>query len=239
MTKLSKPVVLAAAAAAALGLLLWQRRRRSAKKAAPRFAACGLPLPPFRWDVTVAEIEAFAASVLADAAANLDAVADARSPPTFANVIRPLMLQPNYKTNPALCNAKFLQHCSTDPALRAAAEAAGKQFAAFKAASRRREDVFARVKAFAATAEAESLAPHDAHFVAALLADFTRGGLALDAAGRAELQRLLDADSDVCARFGANLGNDKTKVRPRSASDDRAARRRGARRGGLPSRNLV
>jgi hypothetical protein len=44
---------------------------------------------------------------------------------TFESVVEPLMAVPHYKTNKAVCESKFLQHCSTDPELRAAADQAG------------------------------------------------------------------------------------------------------------------
>ena len=62
--------------------------------------------------------------MLSAAEANLAAVA-AAEPPTFASVIAPLMAPPHYKTNPLVCQSKFLAHCSTVPEVRAAAEAAG------------------------------------------------------------------------------------------------------------------
>ena len=151
--------------------------------------------------------------MLAAAAANLDAVAavpDAEV--SFANVIRPLMLAPNYKTNHLVCQSKFQQHCSTDEAVRAAAEEAGKKFAAFKAAAKTRADVFAKVEAFAATPAAGALPTYEAHFVSALQQDFKRGGLALSDEDRAKLQQLLDADAAACAAFGKNLGDDATTL---------------------------
>ena len=39
-------------------------------------------------------------------------------------------------------------------------------------------------------------------------------GLALDAAGRARLQELLDADAACCSEYGTNLGNDGTSAAP-------------------------
>lgn len=167
--------------------------------------------PPFLWPTSVEEIQASAAEVLRAAETNLAAVA-AADPPTRASVLLPLMCPPNYKTNPLVCQSKFLQHGSADPAIREAAEAAGKLFAPFKSASRTRADVLAKVKAFAATPEAAALSSHEAHFVEALLKDFERGGLALGCEQQAELQRLLDADSAICKKFGSNLGNDKTKL---------------------------
>ena len=111
-----------------------------------------------------------------------------------------------------VCQSKFLQHVSTESEIREAAEAAGKKFAAFKAASRSRGDVFAAVQAFAATAEADVLRPYERHFVDALLSDFKRGGLTLGTEQRVELQRLLDADSAACAKYSSNLSADKTEL---------------------------
>ena len=53
--------------------------------------------------------------------------------PTFATVIEPLMNAPHFKTNKAICEAKFLQHCSTNSILREAADGAGARFAKLKA----------------------------------------------------------------------------------------------------------
>jgi thimet oligopeptidase len=128
------------------------------------------------------------------------------------NVIKPLMLAPNYKTNPLVCQSKFLQHCSLDSSVREAAEAAGKAFAAFKAAAKTRQDVYDKVQKYADTPAAAALGPYEAHFVQALVSDFKRGGLALDDAQRAELQRLLDADAACCSKYGSNLGADKTRL---------------------------
>jgi hypothetical protein len=137
--------------------------------------ASALDLPPFDWPTTAAAIEASAEAVLAAAAANLDAVAavpDAEV--SFANVIRPLMLAPNYKTNHLVCQSKFQQHCSTDEAVRTAAEEAGKKFAAFKAAAKTRADVYAKVEAFAATAAAAALPAYEARFRARSHCRFVR-----------------------------------------------------------------
>lgn len=175
--------------------------------------ASKLDLPPFDWPTDAAAIEASTKAVLAAAATNLDAVAavpDAEV--SFANVIRPLMLAPNYKTNHLVCQSKFQQHCSTDEAVRTAAEEAGKKFAAFKAAAKTRADVFAKVEAFAATPAARALPTYEAHFVSALQQDFKRGGLTLSEADRTELQRLMDADSACCSKYGSNLGADKTRL---------------------------
>ena len=183
-------VVVATVGAAFLVYQLVRRRKK------------GVDLPPFQWDTTVEQIEADAQQVLEDAEATLDAVANASEPLTYAKVVRPLQLAPNYKTNPLLCQSKFLQHCSTDPEIRAAAEEAGTQFAAFKASSRRRADVYQKVQEYAETQEAKGLGTYERHFLDALLADFRRGGLGLASdAERTELQRLLDADTACCSKY--------------------------------------
>lgn len=131
---------------------------------------------------------------------------------TYDNTIRPLRLAPNYKTNPLLCQSKFLQHCSPDAAIRAISEEAGKQFADFKTSSRMRSDVFKIVSEYAGSEEAKTLSDNDRHFVDALLRDFKKGGLALPEEERKELQKLLSQDTACCAKYKNNLGEDSTKL---------------------------
>eukprot|EP00038_Savillea_parva_P009892 m.186522 g.186522 ORF g.186522 m.186522 type:complete len:661 (+) comp16791_c0_seq1:44-2026(+) len=170
--------------------------------------------PVFQWPSTPAEIDARVQGVVADTESTLAAVASvADSDLTFANVIEPLMSIAHYKTDKRVCEAKFLQHCSTDPVLREAADKAGTTFAALKAKSRTRDDVYARVKAYASTPEAAGLGPYESHFVRAIMQSFERSGLALDATQREELQALRDADTAVCAKYKTNLAEDKTALR--------------------------
>ncbi|CAK0829247.1 unnamed protein product, partial [Prorocentrum cordatum] len=135
----------------------------------PPASAPGDDMPPFAWPRTVQEIESMVEKVVTDAKANLDAVAALpESELTFEKVIRPLMEAPNFKTNPLVCQAKHLQHCSTDASLREAASKAATAFAACKKEGKTRADVYAQVKAFAATPEAKALPPYEAHFVSAI-----------------------------------------------------------------------
>lgn len=170
-------------------------------------------VPPFVWPRTAHEIEAMVVKVLADAKANLDAVAavpdDAM---TFENVVRPLMEAPNYKTNPLLCQAKHLQHCSTDAEIREAASKAATAFAGCKKEGKSRRDVYDKVKAFAATETARALPAYEAYFVKAIQDGFERGGMALSADDSKELRRLLDADTECCDKYKRNLGEDKTRL---------------------------
>lgn len=151
--------------------------------------------------------------VISDAKANLDAVAAVpEDGMTFENVVRPLMEAPNYKTNPLVCQAKHLKHCSTDSALREAANNAATTFGSLKKEGKARRDVYEKVKAFAATKEAQALPDYEAHFVKSILQSFERGGLALGPEESKELRRLLDADAEVCKKYGLNLAEDKTQL---------------------------
>ena len=132
---------------------------------------------------------------------------------TFDTVIAPLMALPIYKTNPLVCQAKHMQHCSTDPVVReAAANKATPAFAAAKKDSKRRKDVYAKVKKYSESAEAATLNAYEAHFVRSILDGFERGGLGLDKNSAAELSKLLEADVDACNKYKRNLGEDATKL---------------------------
>lgn len=82
---------------------------RPAKAAVDLCSTCvdidGWDAPPFVWPTSADEIRASTKKVLEAAAANLDAAA-AAEPPTFASVIAPLMMPPNYKTNPLVCQCE-------------------------------------------------------------------------------------------------------------------------------------
>eukprot|EP01063_Lacrimia_lanifica_P030959 TRINITY_DN5016_c0_g2_i1.p1 TRINITY_DN5016_c0_g2~~TRINITY_DN5016_c0_g2_i1.p1 ORF type:complete len:685 (+),score=318.08 TRINITY_DN5016_c0_g2_i1:49-2103(+) len=169
--------------------------------------------PPFKWPATAEEVAGLIQQVEADTHAALDAAAALPDGElSFAALIKPLMHLPCFKTNPLVCQAKHLQHCSTDPAIREAAGKATSAFAALKKLSQTRRDVYAKVKAYAATAEAQALPAYDAHYVQALLKKFERGGLSLSDADAAELKSLLQADADVCSEYGKNLAEDKTTL---------------------------
>jgi len=173
-----------------------------------------MELPPFKWPRSASEIEAQAKQVEEATALALDAVAavpdDAIS---FDTVIAPLMAPPHFKTNPLVCQAKFMQHCSTDAAVRDAADAAGTKFAALKASGRTRADVYAKVKKFSDSAACQALSEFNAHFVKAIVGSFERSGLGLSAAQQAELKDLRAKDAACCASFKKNLGEDATALK--------------------------
>ena len=167
-------------------------------------------LPPFVWPRTAAEIEGLAQGVEIDFTTTMDrvaAVSDADA--SVETVLRPLMGAPHYKTNKAVVEAKFLQHCSTDSAVREAADKAGARFAALKAKGRTDPRIYGRVCALAAK---NTVSGRDAHFVQALKSGFERSGLNLSPADQKKLQSLRDQDAKVCGLFKKNLAEDKTEL---------------------------
>lgn len=156
------------------------------------------------------------AQVLHDAKKCLNDVADLGKEDkelTFENCILPLMCNPCYKTNSLVCQAKHLQHCSTDEVIREAATKATTAFANMKKESKTRKDVYATVKKFSEQADSMSkLGEYEKHYVGAILETFERGGLGLNEADAEKLSKLLADDAEVCNKYKTNLGEDKTKL---------------------------
>jgi Zn-dependent oligopeptidase len=170
-------------------------------------------VPPIVWLLTPAEIEESSNQIIEATKANLDAIAAVPlDKVTFENTIAKLMTPPNYKTNPQITACKFLQHCSTDPAIREAASKAGNEFSKSRVEGRMRKDVYARVKSFSLSSECQMLDTYKQHYVKAALEDFERAGLGLSEANNKELRVLLERDSAVCAEYGKNLATDSTKL---------------------------
>lgn len=183
------------------------------EKALAKKAESSTDVPPIVWLLTTSEIEETTAKILRDTQANLDSIAAVPlEEVTFENTIAKLMTPPNYKTNPQVEAVKFLQHCSTDAAIREAAGKAGKDLSRSRVVGRMRKDVYERVKAFANCAACKELDDYNKHFVKAALQDFERAGLALTEEDGAEFQRLLEEDTLVCNEYKNNLGSDDTKL---------------------------
>jgi Zn-dependent oligopeptidase len=183
------------------------------EKALAQKAQTDASIPPIVWQLTPEEIKDATKKVLEDTYANLDAIASIPlSDVNFYNTIAKLMTPPNYKTNPQVAACKFLQHCSTDPAVREAASQAGKDLSKSRVQGRMRNDVYERVKAFSQTNECQELNDYKKHFVKAALEDFERAGLALSETDGKKLQGLLEQDAAVCSEYGSNLGTDATKL---------------------------
>lgn len=185
-----------------------------AKKAAASADSGELPVPPIVWYLTADEIQKAKQEILTATKANLDEIAQVPlDEVTFENTIQKLMVPSNYKTNPQVAACKFLQHCSTDPVIREAANQAGKDFSKSRVEGRMRKDVYERVKAFSINKnQTASLTEYQQHFVKAALEDFERAGLALSDEDGQKLKELLEEDANVCAEYGTNLGTDSTRL---------------------------
>eukprot|EP01094_Clydonella_sp_ATCC50884_P023477 TRINITY_DN5636_c0_g1_i1.p1 TRINITY_DN5636_c0_g1~~TRINITY_DN5636_c0_g1_i1.p1 ORF type:complete len:663 (-),score=227.36 TRINITY_DN5636_c0_g1_i1:119-2107(-) len=172
-----------------------------------------LPLPPFQWGVTPEEIASQRDEIIAATRAEWERIAALPDDGlTESTLLRPLMAQPHFKTNPLLCNTKFLQHCSPDEAVRAAAKEAGMQFSKLRVEGRMREDVYNKVKRFAASEAAKSLDEYHSHFLRAILKDFEAGGLQLARDERERLRGLLSRDAALCSQYAGNVAGDTTSL---------------------------
>eukprot|EP01006_Ploeotia_vitrea_P050035 TRINITY_DN67403_c3_g7_i1.p1 TRINITY_DN67403_c3_g7~~TRINITY_DN67403_c3_g7_i1.p1 ORF type:complete len:662 (-),score=90.79 TRINITY_DN67403_c3_g7_i1:174-2159(-) len=171
------------------------------------------PPPPFKWPKSADEIKQKVTDILDQTTKLYDKIAALKEEElSFDTVIQPLMQPPNYKTNPALCEAKFMQHCHTDAEIRDAANTAGSTFGKERVTFRMRDDVFKVVEAYSKTEEAQKLDDTKAYYLQAVIKDFKRTGLGLSAEKRAEFKKLLDEDTAICAEFSANIGKDTTAL---------------------------
>jgi len=175
--------------------------------------------PPFVWPRKPEDIDLAVAEVLADSKRVLDDVAKLGAdgaPLNFQNTIHPLMHLPCYKTNPLVCQAKHMQHCHTDAAIRDQASKATTAFANMKKESKTRKDVHAVVKKFKDQLDAgdgeQGITEYQRHYVTAILDGFGRSGLELSDADSEALTKCLAGDADACNLYKKNLGEDKTEL---------------------------
>eukprot|EP01059_Diplonema_ambulator_P015172 TRINITY_DN26278_c0_g1_i1.p1 TRINITY_DN26278_c0_g1~~TRINITY_DN26278_c0_g1_i1.p1 ORF type:complete len:677 (+),score=209.01 TRINITY_DN26278_c0_g1_i1:31-2031(+) len=131
---------------------------------------------------------------------------------TYSKVVAPLVTIANYKTNPLVCEAKFLQHCSPNPAIREAAWRAGETFKKLRRKGRMREDVFRTVKRYAKQ-RTEQLDSMQLHFLESIMRDFTRSGLSMSPQDRNRLEHLRVEETKLCKRYNANVGEDTTVLK--------------------------
>ena len=163
------------------------------------------------WPDTVAEIEELVKHITRSTLGTWDAVGQLSDESlSYDSVIRPLIGIAAYKTNPRVCEAKFLQHCSPDAEIRVASRKAGAAIKQLRRHGRMRSDVFSVVKKYSLLAESQDLTEVERHYVAAVVRDFARSGLQLSTDRRAELEELQIRESDLCRRYNANVGQDQT-----------------------------
>ena len=128
---------------------------------------------------------------------------------TYENVILPLVTSSAFKTNPLVCEAKFLQHCSPNSTIRMAASRAGASIKQLRRKGRTRCDVYNTVQRYQRTLTSP-LPPTQAHFLSAVTRDFRRSGLHLSETQRVQLEALRRRETDLCRQYNANVGQDQT-----------------------------
>ena len=170
--------------------------------------------PPFKWEeVSVESIKKNSEMIISQTRELCERIASLPDDQlSFETVISPLMSPPNYKTNPRLCETKFLQHCSTNPDIRKAAKEAGIAFAKERISQRMHEGVYQKVKKYSESEEVKTLDEYQRYFVNSIISDFERSGLGLDNDDREKLVKLLQKDAELCASYSANLSNEDTTL---------------------------
>ncbi len=129
---------------------------------------------------------------------------------TFANTIHALD-DIFYEANLTGNRLSLIKETSTNAAVRDAATDAIKVYQEWAVGLDYREDVYAAVKAFAATQP--KLAGEDAKFFTETLRDYKRAGLELPPAGRAEVERLRKELSRLTTDFESNVTKAKHAIK--------------------------
>ncbi len=118
-------------------------------------------------------------------------LAIAESERTFANTLLALEDAANPVTLASGAYA-FMAYVSADDALRERARELDEELDRYMVALSFREDIYAAVKAFAATPEASQLTGEDARYLEHELRDYRRNGFELEPAARARLKAIFD-----------------------------------------------
>ena len=168
-----------------------------------------LHVPKLVWPKTVEDIESRVKKIIDDSTATWDQIGQLKGDLMYENVVEPLVCISNYKTNPMVCEAKFLQHCSPNPELRTAASKAGATFKKLRRTGRMRMDVYKIVSKYEQQST-EKLTRSQRHFLTKILRDFSKCGLHLNPSQRTDLESIMSQESGLCRRYTAAVGEDKT-----------------------------
>ena len=162
------------------------------------------------WEQTPQAITAAMKEAIAKGNAALDRIGARDSgKATFDNTIAALE---NLRADAsAVANrAAIISETSADPAMRAAAEGAGKMFQEWNVGIDYREDVFKAIKALVATRP--KLSGEEARLLNATLRDYRRAGMDLSPADRKEIQQWRNELSKLASDFEANISVAKAPV---------------------------
>lgn len=142
--------------------------------------------------------------LLTGAQAEIDAIAAETAAPTYENTLGALE-GATEKLEFAMGVVGHLESVVTEPALRAAYNAVQPPVAEFSSAIPMNAALYARIRAFAATAEAKALNPTKARFLKKTLDDFRRHGAELDGAGKKRLAKINVTLTTVTTKFAQNV----------------------------------
>ncbi|MCA9546918.1 MAG: M3 family metallopeptidase, partial [Myxococcales bacterium] len=143
-------------------------------------------------------------ALIAEAQANLDAVAAAPAGADFAATFGALD-EATGRLETAMGLVDHLEGVLGDPALRAAYNAVQPRVSAFYSTLGRDERLYAVCERFAQVHDLAALAPDERRFVETTLDGFRRAGVALDAEAKAKVQAIDVALSELTTRFAQNV----------------------------------
>lgn len=167
------------------------------------------PLAEIRFQIPFREIQAEhiqpAIHSLLDAAKQrVEAIAAETAEPTYANTLG--ALEASTETLEfAMGVVGHLESVATEPALREAYNAVQGPVAEFYSSIPMNAALYARIKAFAATGEAQSLSATKARFLKKTLDDFRRHGAELDEAGKKRLAEINVELTTITTKFAQNV----------------------------------
>ena len=185
-------------------------------------------------------VEPAAEVLIARAKASLSAIGSDTSPPSYANTLGAL----EDATDPlerAMSVVGHLEGVATTDALRAAYNEVRPKVSELYSSIPLDEKLYARLAAFAETAEAKALSPTKARFLEKTLREFRRHGAELDEEGKAKLREIDVELAKLTTRFSQNVLDetnafelvitDEAKLAGLPESARRAARASAAERG--------
>ncbi len=142
--------------------------------------------------------------LIAEAQAQIDAIAEDEAPRTYANTLHALE-SATEDLEFALTVVDHLESVATTPELREAYNRARPKASAFWSAISKNQALYAALKAFAETPEAKKLDPTKRRFLKKTLDSFRRNGAELDDAGRTRLEAIDVELTEVTTKFSQNV----------------------------------
>ncbi|MCC6263196.1 MAG: M3 family metallopeptidase [Bryobacterales bacterium] len=142
--------------------------------------------------------------LLTGAQADIDAIAAETATPTYANTLGALEAATE-KLEFAMGVVGHLESVATEPALRSAYNAVQPPVAEFSSGIPMNAALYARIRAFAGTAEAKALSPVKARFLKKTLDDFRRHGAELDDTGKQRLAKINVTLTTITTKFAQNV----------------------------------